>query len=201
MRTTNKLAVVINVLILILYTLVFLAAGFFLTFATSLVIFQGFDVNNIVDNIWARVVGIALMALAVVFVAVQVLKGKREQCISFESPDGEIVIAISAIEDFIRRLGKSFHEIRELTPTIRAINEGVDVEMKLVLWDDENVHTAVDKIKSTIRDQVQNFFGIANVHSVKIFVTKTVAREKLTESKIVSEPKIGDSEEDRVSDE
>jgi len=94
-----------------------------------------------------------------------------------------VIIAIKAIEDFIRRLTASFSEIKETSPAITPMDDGVDVELKLVLWDDENVHVAVDKIKSVMSEQIQNFFGVANIHSIDIYVTKTVPREGLIEKK------------------
>jgi len=146
------------------------------------------DIEAFIHSAWGKVTGVVMVLLVAGSVVLRLVRFKKEDYISFENPDGEVIIAIRAIEDFLKRLAGSFSEVKEIAPTISPMNEGVDVDLRLVLWDDENVHVAVEKIKSVMRDQIQNFFGVANIHSVKIYVTKTVPRERhLEQTESVSE--------------
>ena len=143
--------------------------------------FLTWDTEAFIHSPTGKIAAAALLVIAVGWIALSLLSLKKEQCIVFDNPDGEVIISIKAIEDFISRLAKTFTEIKEVSPSITPMNDGVDVDLKLVLWDDENVHVIVDKMKSVMRDQIQNFFGVANIHSIKIYVTRTVPREKYVE--------------------
>ncbi|MBN1917102.1 MAG: alkaline shock response membrane anchor protein AmaP [Verrucomicrobia bacterium] len=128
------------------------------------------------DSVWSRIVGSVMFAVAVVLVVALIARVRRQDCISFDNPDGEVIIAITAIEEFIKRLGKSFTEVRDISPTVVAVDGGVAIEARVALWDDQNIHAACERIQKAIRGQVQQFFGLANVHTVKVFIAKTVSR-------------------------
>ena len=76
--------------------------------------------------LWITGIFLAMLVLVVASVVLRVLRFKKEEYISFENPDGEVIIAIRAIEDFLKRLARSFGEVKEITPTIIPLNEGVD---------------------------------------------------------------------------
>ena len=180
MRNQNPVVKVVLALITVIYTLAFLFAGLLFLLA-DIDELSTWVIDDFVHSFLGKLTGAIMLVLVVGSIVLRVLRFKKEEYISFENPDGEVIIAIRAIEDFLRRLARSFNEVKEITPTIIPLNEGVDVDLRLVLWDDENVHVTVDKIKSIMRDQIQNFFGVANIHSIRIYVTKTVSRERYVE--------------------
>ncbi len=160
----------------ILYTVVFIVGGFFFVVSKKAT-FEVISVDGFIQSFWGRFVGVVVVLIGLAFIASQYLATKREDCISFDSADGEVIIAVSAIEDFVKRVTKSFWEVKDATPTIEPRDDGVGVEMKVVLWDDKNIQSATSKIQKTIKTQIQDFFGLANVHQVKVFVVRTVSRE------------------------
>ena len=137
---------------------------------------RGVSLDDAIATVWGKIVGIVMLAAAVVLVVALIVRVRRQDCISFDNPDGEVIIAITAIEDFIRRLGKSFAEVRDISPTVVAVDGGVAIEARVALWDDQNIHAACERIQKAIRGQVQQFFGLANVHTVKVFIVRTVSR-------------------------
>jgi len=52
----------------------------------------------------------------------------------------------------------------------------VAIEARVTLWDDQNPHAVVEQVQKTVRSQVQSFFGLANVHTVKVFVARIIPR-------------------------
>jgi len=177
-----------------LYTMVFILGGLFFVISGKAT-FDTISVDGFIQSFWGKLVGVVAIIIGLAFIAAQYLARKKEDCISFDSPDGEVIIAVSAIEDFVRRVTKSFWEVKDATPTIEPRDDGVGVEMKVVLWDDKNVQSATAKIQKTIKSQIQDFFGLANVHQVKVFVMRTVSREAAPE-KEVAEKGAPESEEE-----
>ncbi len=191
MRASNKAASVISIFILVLYTLIFFLCGLFFLFF-KLDIFKDVTIDVFVSGPWGKVVGIGLVAIPLIFLFMQLLKTRKEDCIAFDNPDGEVIIAIHAIEDFVKRLGNSFPEVKDLTPSVTPSDDGIDVEMRVVLWDDKNIHAVSERLQQSVKSQIQNFFGLANVHSVKVFIARTISRETALEKEI-SETSEGES--------
>jgi uncharacterized alkaline shock family protein YloU len=157
-------------------TVCFAVLGLYALLHKTLPFLRDASLDFAADTIWGRVAGAVMFLVALAFVIALIVRVRRQDCISFDNPEGEVIIAISAIEDFIKRLGRSFSEVRDITPAVVAVDGGVAIEARVSLWDDQNIHAACERIQKTIRSQVQTFFGLANVHTVKIFIARTIAR-------------------------
>ena len=68
--------------------------------------------------------------------------------------------------------------------------------MKVVLWDDKNIQETTAKIQKTVKNQIQDFFGLANVHQVKVLVMRTVSREAAPPKDVAEKPAPPPEEED-----
>lgn len=119
------------------------------------------------------ILGGSLVLLALIFIWAQVRCSRKAKCIAFENPHGEVDIAISAVEDFICRIGKDFHEVKGIEPTIRGGRRGISVVMKVVLWSGGSIPSLTERMQEKIKEDVQSTLGI-DVGSVAIIVTKVV---------------------------
>jgi uncharacterized alkaline shock family protein YloU len=194
MNYFNNVFKIISLCCVVLYTAIFIVGGAFLVIYTE-GRFGTTGVHDFMASFWGKLVGIVAILVGVAFIVSKYLATKRENCIAFDSAEGEVIIAVSAIEDFVRRLAKSFWEVKDAMPTIEPRDDGVAVDMKVVLWDDKNIQATTGKIQKTVKSQIQDFFGLANVHHVKVFVMKTVSREAPPE-KEVQEREADEREED-----
>ncbi len=183
MNYFNNVFKIIALCCVVLFTMVFILGGFFFIIARK-VSFETISIDGFIQSFWGRIVGVVAVAIGLAFILSQYLATKKEDCISFDSPDGEVIIAVSAIEDFVKRVTKSFWEVKDATPTVEPRDDGVGVELKVVLWDDKNIQATTAKVQKTIKNQIQDFFGLANVHHVKVFVVKTVSREVAPEKEV-----------------
>ena len=180
MGSLSRIFKVISLCCVILFALVFIVGGVFFLISSKAT-FQAVSIDDFILSFWGKVVGGVAILITLAFITAQYLATKKEDCIAFDSPDGEIVIAVSAIEDFVRRVAKSFWEVKDATPNIEPRDDGVGVEIKVILWDDKNIQSTTAKLQKTIKTQIQDFFGLANVHQVKVFVMKTISREDSVE--------------------
>lgn len=176
MRKISTLANVVYLFLTVLFPAIFLLLGVYLLIGNSGT-FKGFSLDtDLMDQIWARVLGVVVIVLFFLYFVVLYLRGRQEDCIAFDNPNGEVVIAVHAIEDSIRRLVETFKEIRGATPSVTPVNDGIDVTIKASLWDDSNVHETSEQIQSAVKSHVQGFFGLANVNSIRVFVIGTSSR-------------------------
>lgn len=176
MNQFTKAFKIVSLCCVVLYTIVFIVGGAFFVIYTK-ARFPNLGVDDFIQSFWGKLVGILAMIVGFAFLSAQYLASKKEDCISFDSEGGEVVIAVSAIEDFVKRVANSFWEVKDATPTIEPRDDGVGVDLKAVLWDDKNVQETTAKIQKTVKSQIQDFFGLANVHQVKVLVMRTVSRE------------------------
>jgi len=171
-RTPATIAIVMSVII----TIVFAALGLYSVLREVVPFLENTDIGAAIDTAWGKIAGGVMIAIVIVLLVALVMRVRRQDCISFDNPDGEVIIAISAVEDFIKRLGRSFPEVRDIFPAVVAVDGGVAIEVRVTLWDDQNIHDACERIQKAVRGQVQTFFGLANVHTVKVFIARTMAR-------------------------
>jgi len=182
MRTITVLANIAWFGLTVLFTVFFLAMGIFL------VIFpiMDFSIDTVLNEnkFLSMVVGVFMIVMFIKYLIVMWLRTRQEECIAFDNPDGEVIIAVHAVEESVKNLVESFSEIRGVTPNVIAVNDGVDVELKVTLWDDTNVHSISEKVQSATKSHIQSFFGLANVNTIKVFITGTARRVTNAQAKM-----------------
>jgi uncharacterized alkaline shock family protein YloU len=99
-------------------------------------------------------------------------KIKRERTIAFENPDGQVTIALTAIEDFIKRAIKQLPEVKELRPFVRANKKGISIINKCTLFSDVNIPETTEKIQNIVKLRVQEMLGVEDPISIKVHVVK-----------------------------
>jgi hypothetical protein len=171
-RVPGAIAVIMSVII----ATCFVVLALFILLHETIPFLRHVSLDAAVDAVWGKAIGAVMFAAVVVLVVALIMRARRQDCIAFDNPEGEVIIAITAIEDFIKRLAKSFAEVRDISPTVVAVDGGVAIEARVALWDDQNIHAACVRIQKAVRGQVQQFFGLANVHTVKVFISRTIAR-------------------------
>jgi len=97
--------------------------------------------------------------------------------ISFGNPLGEVKISLSAISEFVKRLGGQIEEIKEIKPRVVIGRKGLQIYNKITLFSDSNIPEASDRVQTVVKRYVQDVLGIQEVSEVKVFVEKIIPRE------------------------
>ena len=127
---------ILSGLTLFFYTVIFLFIGG-LFVAISLNIIPQDVIIDVVINIYAStnsrlilgLTGLILIFISIMVVQITMGKIRREKTIAFENPDGQVTIALSAIEDFIKRALRQLPEVKDLKPSVKATKKGI-----LIIW-------------------------------------------------------------------
>lgn len=161
------------------FTLSFLALGlvlldlYFERFFT--IVFMKEEIELFFANkLYILLASIVFIAIPVLYMLVTISGRRKETFLRYNTGEGEILISIFAVEDFIRKVGKSFREIKDVYPSVSLKGkDSVDISLKVKIWAGvNNLPLAIEEIQKEIRIQVQNMLGIENVHGVHVFLAK-----------------------------
>lgn len=145
-------------------------------------------------NIHARIITAlsGLLLMVVSYFLAQLILGtfQREKTIAFTTSSGEVTIALSAVEDLIRRLAGIIPEIKELRPDVRATRKDtILVDLRVVLKSEANIPDLTARLQEITRSKIQEVLGLEGQIIVKIHVTKIISAEEKARKRKESEEK------------
>ncbi len=170
-------------LVIVIYLCIYLLIGGLLIYMTTDYFpFErlGSYINYINSNAnvrWA-IAGIGLFFILMGIISTRINFGRlqREKTIAFDNADGQIVISLAAIEDYIKKLVKSIPQVKELKAAVTAGKKGICVVTRAAIYSDSNIPEVTENIQSIIKARIQGMLGIEEQINVKIHVGKLVSR-------------------------
>ncbi|MFA5063410.1 MAG: alkaline shock response membrane anchor protein AmaP [Candidatus Omnitrophota bacterium] len=175
---------IFTVLGILFYAIVIILAGIgLIVFALNL--FQPQSISNLINLAQSSMnsrllVGLSgLLLILVSFSFARLILGQlqREKTIAFDTASGEVTIALSAVEDLIRRLTGVIPEIKELKPDVIAGKNGISVDLRVILKKEANIPELTSRLQDITRSKIQEVLGIEEQINVKIHIAKIAATE------------------------
>ncbi len=124
-------------------------------------------------------VGILLILVSYSFAQLILGWFQREKTIAFSTSSGKVTIALSAVEDLIRRMNSILPEIRELRPNVIATKKGIKVDLRVILKSEANIPDLTNRLEEIIKSKLSEVLGIDE----QIFVNTHVAKIVIPEDK------------------
>lgn len=176
---------IFTVLGILFYTVVLVLIGVLLIIF-SLNILQPQDINNLFVYIGyspnSRIIlglsGVLLILITFSFAQLLLGRFQREKTIAFTTSSGQVTIALSAVEDLIRRLAGIMPEIKELRPDVIATKKGILVDLRVVLKSETNIPELTSRLQEITRSKIQEVLGIEEQIMIKIHVAKIISLEE-----------------------
>lgn len=183
-------------LIIFMYLLLYLAIGGSLI-AISVNVFSldqiiegvSFLYNDQNLKLAMGIIGLLFVLIGIFSTQISFGRMQREKTIAFENPDGQVVVSLTAIEDFIRKVVREIPQVKELKSTVLAGKKGIDIISRATLFSDSNIPEITEKVQSMIKAKLLEMLGIEESIRVKIHVAKLIhrgGREDTQESKETS---------------
>jgi uncharacterized alkaline shock family protein YloU len=152
----------------------------------SLNLFQSPDIISVIDYIQSStnsriITGLSgLLLIVISFSFAQLILGRfqRERTIAFATASGEVTIALSAVEDLIKRLGHVIPEIKELRPDVIATKKGIIVDLRVILKSEANIPELTARLQEITRSKIQEVLGVEEQIIIKIHVAKIISMEE-----------------------
>lgn len=173
---------IFTVLGILFYATVLILIGMILI-AFSLNLLQPQDINNLLSYIQystnSRIIvslsGILLVLISFSFAQLILGRFQREKTIAFTTSSGEVTIALSAVEDLIKRLAGIIPEIRELRPDVIATKKGIVVDLRVVLKSEANIPELTARLQDLVRSKIQEILGVEEQIIIRIHVAKIIS--------------------------
>ena len=176
---------IFTVLAVIFYaTIIILIGVALIVFSLNLLLPQ--DINNLLiyiqNNPHPRIIAglLGLLLILISFSFAQLILGRfqREKTIAFTTSSGQVTIALSAVEDLIRRLAGIIPEIKELRPDVVATKKGIVVDLRVVLRSEANIPELTSRLQEITRAKIQDVLGVEEEIIIRIHVAKIISIEE-----------------------
>lgn len=134
--------------------------------------------NSLFSKATLMILGVLLILISFSFAQLILGRFQREKTIAFTTPSGEVTIALSAVEDLIRRLAGILPEIKELRPDVIATKKGILVDLRVILRSEANIPALTDRLQEITRSKIQEVLGLEEQIIIKIHVAKIISIEE-----------------------
>jgi len=182
-------------LLRLLGALFFLLTGIFLLILAArllsindLTLLLGALYDSSKTRILLGAIGGAILLATVTFARMIILQIQRERTIAFHNPDGEVTVALEAIEDFIKRLGSELSGIQSIKPYVRATRSGIVVTIRGTLWADTHIPEATERLQHIVRSHIHDILGVEEPITIHVHVGKVAQRPKTKEKAAEQSP-------------
>lgn len=177
MRFFTVIGILFYATVIILVGLVFILFSLNMLPTQDINIFISFIQNTPNSKIIIGLSGLLLILISFSFAQLILGRFQREKTIAFTTASGEVTIALSAVEDLIRRLTHLIPEIKELRPDVIATKKGILVDLRVVLKSEANIPELTSRLQDIARSKIQEVLGVEEQIIIKIHVAKIIQIE------------------------
>ncbi|MBI4708559.1 MAG: alkaline shock response membrane anchor protein AmaP [Candidatus Omnitrophica bacterium] len=177
MRFFTVIGVLFYAAIIILIGLVFIVFALNLLNPTDISSFLGLIQSNLNSRLITGLSGILLILISFSFAQLILGRFQREKTIAFTTSSGQVTIALSAVEDLIKRIAGVLPEIKELRPDVIATKKGIIVDLRVVLRSEANIPDLTERLQEITKNKIQEVLGIEEQIIIKIHVAKIISHE------------------------
>ena len=122
--------------------------------------------------------GILMILISFSFANLILGRFQREKTIAFNTPAGPVTIALSAVEDLIKRMGHIIPQIKELRPNVVAKKNKIETDLRVILKSEANIPELTSQLQEITRVKMQEVLGIEEQIVVRIHIAKIAAMEE-----------------------
>lgn len=127
--------------------------------------------------------GIFLIAVALLTVIGNLESKKNERTVVLQSPHGDILVSLSAIEDFSRIVKNEIEGVKDIKGRVLSKRKGLFVTAKVTLYSDKSVAETTQQIQEAIIRYIQYTLGIEAPVKPMVIVSKIAYRSPAEEVK------------------
>ncbi|HPN73343.1 MAG TPA: alkaline shock response membrane anchor protein AmaP [Candidatus Omnitrophota bacterium] len=128
------------------------------------------------SDVWSKA-GVAAVGAVIfltgcfVFSKSRKLKGS-EKLITFQNPDGEVTVSVSAIENYVKRVSRDIPGIADVKASAKVNKKGIFITSFVAVSAGTNIPEATENIQMTVKSKVQDMLGVEEKITVTMHVVK-----------------------------
>lgn len=119
-------------------------------------------------------VGLLLILLGLVHLGTCGSSRPRLRTISFDSEEGAVSISISAVCDFIRKLGDEFGAVISMDPKIRSEKDLISIDLDVKIQTGSRIPELSRLLQNRVRESIRDGLGIVEVREIKVHIKEIV---------------------------
>jgi uncharacterized alkaline shock family protein YloU len=140
--------------------------------------FLFFAQNTLSSRLIVGLSGLLLILISFSFAQFILGRFQSEKHIAFATASGQVTIALSAVEDMIKRLAAIIPEIKELRPNVVATKKGaIIVDLKVVLRTEANIPGLTERLQEITKSKIQEVLGLEEQIAIRIHIAKIITHE------------------------
>jgi hypothetical protein len=187
MKYFNRIIITINTLLFLLVGALFIAVStthsanqWALSTSQSLInALANTDTAKIIAiRIAVLIMGVFLISVALFTIFGNIEKRRSERTVVLESPLGEIMVSLGAIEDFSRVVKNQVKGVKDIKGKVISTRKGLKVTAHVTLFSDRSVAEVTQEVQEAIIQYIQYTLGIANEIKPTVIVSKVLYRSK-----------------------
>ncbi|MDP8298661.1 MAG: alkaline shock response membrane anchor protein AmaP [Candidatus Tantalella remota] len=128
--------------------------------------------SSVHTQIAAGVVGLMFIVVGVVGPYKGARKLNRSKIITFQNPDGEVTVALSAIENFVLRVAKDIPGIKDVKSRVEVNKKGINITSFVSIEAGTNIPEATEQIQMMVKARVQDMLGVEENINMKMHISK-----------------------------
>jgi len=134
------------------------------------------------SSIAARII-VLVFSIFLIFIALFTIFGnletrRQERTVVLESPLGDIMVSLSAIEDFSKVIKNQIDGVKDIKGKVYAKRKRMDVRAKVVLYSDRSVAEVTQEVQEAIINYIKYTLGIEAEIKPTIIVSKVAYKSK-----------------------
>jgi len=99
-------------------------------------------------------------------------KMKRSRRITFQNPDGEVTVSVSAIEDYIHKITEEIHEIANVRSNVSFSRKGINIVSSVTIKAGANIPEITERIQMQVKNKVQSMLGGEEKINMTLYINK-----------------------------
>ena len=99
---------------------------------------------------------------------------KKGRIITFQNPDGEVTVAISAIEDYIRKIADDMPDVKDVRSHVNMNKKGINVTSAVSIHAGANIPEVMEGIQVAVKNNVQGMLGIEEPINITMHISKII---------------------------
>lgn len=122
---------------------------------------------------------IALGVIGAIFILIGIIAPYRiskrltgSKLITFQNPDGEVTVSLSAIENYVRRVAKDIPGIKDIKSNVKVNKKGINVVSYISISAGTNIPDTTERIQVAVKNKIQDMLGVEETINVTMHINK-----------------------------
>ena len=144
--------------------------------------------NLVPSGTWTDIIGvlsgtigaqISLAVIGAVFVILGIILSSRgfkgitgSKLITFQNPDGEVTVSLSAIENYVARVAKEIPGIKDIKSKVAVNKRGIKVVSAIAIEAGTNIPEVTESIQMIVKGKIQDMIGVEEAVNIEMRVSK-----------------------------